>query len=1036
MLRTRPQLHAALRAAAGLLLALGSAAAVALAEPAGSGAAPPIDFNRDVRPILSDRCFACHGPDAGKRKAKLRLDQREIAVEKQAIVPGDAEASELVYRIFSEDPEEHMPPPESRQPLTLEQKEILRRWIDEGAEYQAHWSYLPLEQPAVPAVKRAEWLRTPVDAFVLRRLEEQNLPPAAAASRRDLLRRLSLDLTGLPPSPEEMSDFLADRRPDAYERQVERLLASPHYGERMAVLWLDLARYADTVGYHGDQGMNAFPYRDYVIDSFNANKPFDQFTVEQIAGDLLAAPTEEQLIATGFNRLNMVTREGGAQPKEYLAKHMADRVRTVSAIWLGSTMGCAECHDHKFDPFTTKDFYQLGAFFADLKQWGVYQDYDYTPNPDLRGWSNDHPFPPELEVDNRALRQRMVDLRRRIDAEAAAMAAERATNPALAADYDSWTRAAADFVLRNPDGWEAPAPEVLEPLNPAPTEAAPTPEPVVQVQDNRAVLLTGADKTLKLRLPLAAGPVAAIRVELLPHEKHGGSIIRGGSGQSWVTLAAKIRRAADGAEQAIAFHHAEADRKDPVYFNGAAVLGVRGGWLTSGAAHQNAQTAVWLLDAPLAAASGDLLEVTLYNSAAGCVRVSVSPFAAESAPPQGALPGGAELQRLWLFGSTTSHPGSARARTLLRRLQECRGGKAMTVISVPIEPKITRVLPRGNWQDETGEVVEPAPPHFLPQPAPADGVRLTRLDLAHWLVSSDNPLAARAFANLLWKQFFGAGLAPVPDDLGSQGDWPSHPELLDWLAADFRDDWDVKDLVRQMVLSAAYQQESAPRPELLELDPHNRLLARQTPRRLEAEFVRDNALFVAGLLNEEVGGPSAHPYQQPGYYAPLQFPDREYQQDSDERQWRRGVYTHWQRTFLQPMLANFDAPSRDECTASRVNSNTPQQALTLLNDPSFVEAARALAQHLLTQAPDQTAARLDAAFARALGRPASAAEQDSLQGFLSVQLEEFRADPARAEALLAVGIAPQPPGLDAVELAAWTCVCRVILNLHESVTRF
>jgi len=1026
MLNRQPPPCFALRTAAGLLLALGSAAAVAMTVPESVDAPPPIEFNRDVRPILSDHCFTCHGPDAGKRKAKLRLDRREVALAKEAIVPGDPDASELIYRIFADDPEEHMPPPETRAPLTDAQKEILRRWIAEGAEYEDHWSYLPLARPAVPAVRRADWLRTPVDAFVLARLEAERLAPADEAAPRDLLRRLSLDLTGLPPTPEEMESFLSDRRPDAYERQVERLLASPHYGERMAVLWLDLARYADTVGYHGDQGLNVFPYRDYVIDSFNTNKPYDQFTREQLAGDLLPAPTNEQLIATGFNRLNMVTREGGAQPGEYLAKHRSDRVRTVSAIWLGSTMGCAECHDHKFDPFSTKDFYQLGAYFADLREWGVYQDYDYTPNPDLRGWSNDHPFPPEIEVENRALLRRIADLRQRVDGEA------RAAAVAHADDFEAWTRAAEKFLQQHPDGWATPTPEVLEPQNPlAAADAAPdtpAPEPIVHVLEDGAVLLTGDAKTLKLRLPLSAGPIAALRVELLPHEQHGGSIIRGGSGRSWVTLAAKLRRGADGTEQALAFHAADADHKEPNYFNGAEVLGVLSGWRTSAAAHQSVQTATWLLAAPFAAAEGDVLEITLGNSAAGCVRISTSPFADE----------GEDLGRLWLLGTSTpaALPAAERARALLRRIFECRGGKAMTVISVPVEPRITRVLTRGNWQDESGEVVEPAPPHFLPQPTPAEGTRLTRLDLANWLTSADNPLAARTFANHVWRLFFGAGLAPVVDDLGSQGDWPSHPELLDWLAADFRDGWNVKQLIRTVVTSASYRQSSAPRPELHELDPQGRLFARQTPRRLEAEFVRDNALFIAGLLDEEIGGPSAHPYQPPGYYAPLQFPDREYQAEADERQWRRGVYAHWQRTFLQPMLANFDAPSREECTAARGQSNTPQQALTLLNDPSFVEAARVLAQTLLAGASRTAAQRMDEAFLRALGRPASAAEQSALQEFLLAQRATFRADPASAEALLGVGIAPRPADVDTVELAAWTAVCRVLLNLHETLTRF
>src|ERR1041385_7058836 len=366
-----------------------------------------IQFNRDVRPILSENCYACHGPDKNQRKAKLRLDVREVALEKQALVPGKPAESKLVQHIFSNDPEEIMPPPKTQKTLTVAQKELLKKWITEGAAYEPHWAYIQPKRWAVPRVKNTAWVRNPLDNFVLQQLEAKNISPSPEADKRTMLRRLSLDLIGLPPTPEEVNAFLADKRPDAYERQVDRLLASPHFGERMAVPWLDVVRFADTVGYHGDQNENIFPYRDYVIDAFNRNKPFDQFTIEQIAGDLLSDPSIEAYVATGFNRLNMMTREGGAQPKEYLAKYAADRVRTVSMAWLGSTMGCAECHDHKFDPFTTRDFYSMEAFFADLEQWGVYENYGYTPEPELEGIDNDSQFPPEIEVDNDYLHQRL-----------------------------------------------------------------------------------------------------------------------------------------------------------------------------------------------------------------------------------------------------------------------------------------------------------------------------------------------------------------------------------------------------------------------------------------------------------------------------------------------------------------------------------------------------------------------------------------------------------------------------------------------------
>src|SRR5579883_1707417 len=401
-------------------------------------------FNADIRPILSESCFVCHGPDKNNRKAKLRLDVRDVAVEKKAIVPGKPDASEMIRRIYTTNHDDQMPPPDSRKQLTAEQKALLKKWIASGAEYEPHWAYIQPVRPQVPKVQNRSWVRNPIDAFVLHQLEKRKISPAPEADKGTLLRRLSLDLIGLPPTPEEVESFIKDNSPNAYERQVDRLLSSPHFGERMAVEWLDLARFADTVGYHGDQNINVFPYRDYVINAYNQNKPFDQFTIEQLAGDLLPNPTTEQLIASGFNRLNMVTREGGAQAKEYLAKYGADRVRTVSTTWLGSTMGCCECHDHKFDPFSTKDFYSMKAFFADIKQWGVYMEYSYTPNPELRGFSNDHPFPPEIIVDSPYLHHRLDGINEEIAAlEKESAARLKEAEPAKA--FEAWRDASAQY---------------------------------------------------------------------------------------------------------------------------------------------------------------------------------------------------------------------------------------------------------------------------------------------------------------------------------------------------------------------------------------------------------------------------------------------------------------------------------------------------------------------------------------------------------------------------------------------------------------
>jgi hypothetical protein len=1034
-LRTRNQ---------GRLIAgvVGTLSALLLSAGAGR-AAGKVEFNRDIRPILSENCYLCHGPDKSNRKAKMRLDERASALDKLAIVPGKPDESELVARVFHSEPTKVMPPPKTNKKLSAAQKELLKRWIAEGAEYQPHWAYIAPRRPAVPAVKQAGWVRNPVDSFVLSALEAKDLKPSPEADRRTLLRRLSLDLVGLPPTPAEVQAFLNDADPRAYERQVDRLLDSPHFGERMAVPWLDLVRFSDTVGYHGDQNQHIFPYRDYVIEAFNRNKPFDRFTTEQLAGDLLPNPTAEQLVASGFNRLNMMTREGGAQPKEYLAKYAADRVRTVATTWLGSTMGCAECHDHKFDPFSTKDFYSLAAFFGDVRQWGVYSDYGYTPNPDLRGWTNDHPFPPEIEVASRYLQRRQEHFRQRVKEACAAAGSRLAVDAKQTAAFEQWAKTSLAFLKEAPDGW----------VNPPATTAT---KAEVVPQPDGSLLLTGKVKrgdTQKFPLKPAPGWVAALRLEVLPHAKHQGKVVRGGPDSTLIQLSASVKAAKAGRETRLAFAHADADFKEPRYVNGSALLGVKEGWRTSAQHKQARQTSVWVLDRPVLLAAGDELIVTVKSDNIGCVRLSLSPFADEdlrwaganaslkealAAAPETRSPAQAErLHTAYLLGTAWDAEALAQVRAMQKEVLECRDGKAHSMITQAWEPRPTRVLPRGNWLDESGPVVLPAVPHFLPQPANPTGRRLTRFDLARWLTAPENPLTARVFMNRLWKQFFGTGISGVMEDVGAQGEWPSHPELLDWLAVEFRESgWDVKRMVKLLVMSAAYRQDGRLRPELRELDPNNRLLASQSPRRLDAEFVRDNALAVAGLLNLDIGGPSARPYQPAGYYANLQFPDRTYVAQTDDRQYRRGVYTHWQRTFLHPVLANFDAPSREECTASRTTANTPQQALTLLNDPSFVEAARVLAQKVLACAARSDAERIDFLYQTALSRPARDREKQSLAAFLAVQRGTYQSDPGAARKLVRVGLAPVPAGVNESELAAWTTVCRVVLNLHESITRY
>jgi hypothetical protein len=1070
---------------------LGAAPLFAAAPAAKPSAKAKVEYNRDVRPILSDTCFLCHGPDKNTRKAKLRLDLRDEAIAREAFVPGKPDESELVKRILTTDEDDMMPPPDSHKHLTVEQKETLRRWIAEGAEYQPHWAYVIPTRPEAPAVKNRKWVRNAIDSFVIQNLEAKNLKPSREADRRTLLRRLSLDLIGLPPTPEEIAAFVADKDPRAYEKQVERLLASPHFGERMAVPWLDTARFSDTVGYHGDQNQRIFPYRDYVIASFNQNKPFDKFTIEQLAGDLLPNPTVEQRVATGFNRLNMMTREGGAQPKEYLAKHAADRVRTVGTTWLGSTMGCAECHDHKFDPITSRDFYSMAAFFADVKQWGVYNDYKYTPNPDLKGWSNDHPFPPEIEVQSEYLKRRAEHFRGLIREHFAALAIQNRTN----AVFKDWALASRELLAKLPDGWGQL--EVVIPVPPAPTVTfttnvtatatniiaktnQPAP-PTITLADGGAVrvALSKKKEEEKIELRPAPGRLAALRLEHLAGDSD--EDLDPGAQARGIRLSAALKR--KGKETKVSFYRADASHKEPRYANGEELIGVLTGWKPSGRHGNETQTAIWLPEPPLEVKPGDTLVVTLKGAVPLKVRFAASPFAAEDPLQAGA---GAEfraalaiapatwsnaqralLAERYLLSTQSDEEAFAKFKKLQADLLECRNGRTHTMVTEAQSPYTMRVLPRGNWQNESGDIVQPAPPHFLPQPKGASR-RLTRLDLARWLVSRDNPLTARVFMNRLWKEFFGTGISVVVDDLGSQGEWPVNPALLDWLAVEFMEPsvvgaevtrlkssagavvakdqsllasapahaWDIKHMVRLIVTSAAYRQDSNLRPELRDLDPLNRWLASQNPRRLDAEFVRDNALFAAGLLNLDLGGPSARPYQPANYYANLQFPDRDYVAHDDDRQYRRGVYMHWQRTFLHPMLANFDAPGREECTANRPASNTPQQALTLLNDPTFVETARVFAANLLSTTRASDNGRIEAAYQKALGRAPKAKEASSLARFLGEQRAYYKATPDDAKKLLEVGRSPAPATIEQAELAAWTQVCRVVLNLHESVTRY
>ena len=821
----------------------------------GVASAAPVSFNRDIRPILSDNCFFCHGPDASHRQADLRLDVREDAVAAGAIVPGKPAESTLVARINTTDVDELMPPPDSHKKLDAKQKEILTQWIAQGAEYQKHWAYEKPVKAEVPANTSG------VDHLVRKRLADVGLAPSPEADRRTLIRRLSLDLLGLPPTPDEVAAFVGDTRADAYVLLVDRLLASPHYGEQMAIGWLDVVRFADTIGYHSDNARNVWPYRDWVIRSFNANQPFDQFTIHQVAGDLVPDANQETRVGSAFNRLLLSTEEGGAQAKDYEARMLTDRVRAIGAAWLGQTTGCAQCHDHKFDPITSRDFYTLGAFFADIQEPILGRREDGM----IVGTPEEHRRLAELDAT-------LAEAKKKFDV----------IVPQLDAAQQQWE---ADVVAYN-----VTLPELAA--------------------DAKA---SDAEKNVAKQV------AASLAKEPAKRDNNDKNRLRD-------YFRAKVAKLFQPERDGLA--KAEKERKE------------------------------------------------FYEPLAKCL-VSV-------------------------------HSD---------------------------KPRTVRLLPRGNWMDETGEAVKPAFPAYLPQPK-IEGREPNRLDLAQWLVSRDNPLTARVVMNRLWKQFFGTGLSKVLDDVGAQGEPPVNPELLDWLACEFMDSkWDMKHMVRTIVTSDAYKQTSVATPQLAAADPYNRELARQSTFRVDAECVRDAALSVSGLLVRTIGGPSVKPYQPEGYWENLNFPTRTYPNDTGEKQYRRGLYTWWQRSFLHPSMLAFDAPSREECCAERNRSNIPQQALVLLNDPSYVEAARSLAARILEECSGSPEERMAWAWGQVLQRLPRVEEMETVMPLLRQHIEQYKADPAAAESLLKTGLTAAPPDVDKSELAAWTHVSRVLLNLHETITR-
>lgn len=1038
----------------GVCAAIATALLLGIVQVA-QGADDTVRFNRDIRPILSDHCFACHGPDAAQRQADLRLDLESAAKGQDGtgpIVPGKRDESELFRRISSDDPDERMPPAESGKKLTGAQVELIGRWIAGGAEWEKHWSLIAPVRPDLPVVRNVVWMRNPIDAFVLARLEAAGLEASAEADRATLVRRVTLDLTGLPPTPAEVDAFLADDSPAAYERVVDRLLSSPRYGERMAAPWLDAARYADTSGYQTDGPRDMWRWRDWVIEAFNRNLPFDRFTVEQIAGDMLKGATLEQRIATGFNRNHRGNSEGGIIAAEYLVEYVVDRVDTTATVWLGLTVGCARCHDHKFDPVTQKEYYGLFSFFNNLDEKGRVFKYGNSP--------------PLVKAPTRDQQRRLQALGGQL---AAAEGAFAALEDELAARQAQW---AESFQPDGPTSWapragltahfpldgdavETVAGEKGEThgavtfdsgmigqaasfdgashvdggqvgefdylnkftlsawIHPA-SETGTVLARMADAFDAPGYSLTLQDGKLQINL-INRWLDDAVRVETetplaLDRWQHVAVTYDA------TRVASGVRLFVDGHEQQ---NNVLLDALNQT-FKSPEPLHIGGGGV--GAPFKGRIDDVHVYDRGLSAEEIALL-------AAGEPLEKVLAIGPQDRSPRQT----ANLRAYYLDRHAPRHIREASARIVELRNEKIAFEENLPTVMVMRErpePRDAFLLGRGQY-DQPGEKVAPGVPVSLHPLAP--GAPRDRLAFARWLVDPANPLTARVTVNRFWQLYFGSGIVKTVDDFGSQGDAPSHPDLLDWLASEFMaGGWDVKKLQKLIVTSATYRQTSKIAPGLLERDPNNRLLARGPRLRLPAETIRDSAMAISGLLSERLGGPSVKPYQPPGLWKELT--GGEFVQDHGEKLYRRSLYTFWKRTIAPPSMMTFDASTREACSVRQMRTNTPLQALALLNEVTFVEAARKLAARVMRAAerPDE---RIALAFRLAVARPPGDEELTILGGSLVRHLRSFRRHPDLAGELLKIGEAPLDKGLDPCELAAYTAVANLILNLDEVITK-
>lgn len=1009
------------------------------ADPVPRAAEPTVQFNRDIRPILADHCFQCHGPDQARRKAELRLDTEDGA---RRVI----ERGELLRRIAATKDEERMPPSGKGRPLNDKQLDVLKQWVAQGAKWQQHWAFLP-PQSATPTA-HGTWIRNPIDAFILERLEREGLTPSPEADHTTLLRRVTLDLTGLPPAPGEVDAFLADDSLDAYEKVVDRLLASPRLGERVAARWLDAARYADTNGYQNDGERIMWRWRDWVIDAFNSNMPFDQFTIEQLAGDLLPRATLDQLIATGFNRNHRGNGEGGIIPEEYAVEYVVDRVETTATVWMGLTLGCARCHDHKYDPFRQKEFYQLFAFFNNVPE---------------RGRANKFGNSPPMVLSPTRDQQRKLTVLRQQAAEAEAAFAR------LADQANSAQTAWEQTLAKQPLGDWSWKRDLLAafPFDPGtePKAAGYQEGPIGScgVFDGTQVVEAGDIGDFGFFEPFS------ISLWVHPKGERGGTIVSRmvdkpeadgyavalRDGHVHVQL---VKRWLDDALRIETKDHLEPDRWRHILvsYDGSRVADGMKVYIDGRAAELKV-----ILDelnqpfqvkeplriggggGPAARFHGLIDEVRLYRTALRPAEAallatpqSVNAIAA-MAPAQRTVGQAHKLRSCFLEEHAPPAFRAAYATKMAteRAVADFARQLPTTMIMQEREtPRDAFLLIRGQY-DRLGEKVSRRVPEVLPQLLRDGPGMATRLELARWLADSRHPLTARVTVNRFWQMFFGTGLVKTTEDFGTQGEWPSHPELLDWLACSFANQgWDVKSLLRTIVTSATYRQSSRATPELLQKDPDNRLLSRGPRVRLPAEVVRDQALAASGLLVERLGGPSVKPYQPPGLWKELTGTE-EYVQDQGDKLYRRSLYTFWKRTIPPPQMLNFDAAGREMCVVRETRTNTPLQALNLMNDVTFVEAARVLAQRVLREGGQTSKERVSHAFRLVTGRQPGPAELAILLDSLKHHQAAYAENPTGAAKLVSTGQAPRPEDLDVSELASYTAVANLILNLDEAITK-